>query len=84
VLLEIAHANDKTLEYPEPVVAMDGFGESAINLKILAFVEDATDGAPTASSLNFEIARRFEDEGISIPFPQRDLHVRTWPNGHST
>ena len=84
VLLEIAHANDKTLEYPEPAVAMDGFGDSAINLKILAFVAEATDGAPTASALNFEIARRFEDEGISIPFPQRDLHVRTLPAGYGT
>ncbi len=81
VLLEIAHANEKTLEYPEPAVAMDGFGDSAINLKILAFVADATDGAPTASALNFAIARRFEEEGISIPFPQRELHVRSWPEG---
>ena len=79
VLLDIARAHDKTLDYPEPEVAMDGFGESAINLKILAFVPHATDGAPTASALNFEIARRFEEEGISIPFPQHDLHVKSMP-----
>ncbi|GAB5349219.1 hypothetical protein TMRO357_02895 [Alteriqipengyuania sp. 357] len=79
ILLEIANADEKTLDYPEPQVAMDGFGDSAINLKILAFVPHATDGAPTASALNFEIARRFEEEGISIPFPQRDLHLKSLP-----
>lgn len=79
VLLDIVRAHEKTLDYPEPEVAMDGFGESAINLKILAFVPHATDGAPTASGLNFEIARRFEEEGISIPFPQHDLHLKSMP-----
>ncbi|WP_230280061.1 mechanosensitive ion channel family protein [Croceicoccus sp. Ery15] len=79
ILLEIANANDDVLADPEPAVAMVGFGESSIDVKILAFVHQATDGAPTASAINFEIARRFAEEGIEIPFPQRDLHIRTAP-----
>ncbi len=79
ILLDIAKANESVLEFPEPAVAMEGFGDSSINVKILAFVHQATDGAPTASALNFAIARRFAEEGIEIPFPQRDLHVKNWP-----
>lgn len=79
ILLDIANANEDVLADPEPAVAMDGFGDSSINVKILAFVHQATDGAPTASAINFEIARRFAEENIEIPFPQRDLHLRTIP-----
>lgn len=81
ILLDIAHSNADVLENPEPSVAMDGFGDSSINVKILAFVHQATDGAPTASALNFAIASRFAEEGIEIPFPQRDLHLRSIPGG---
>jgi len=81
ILLEIAHSNEDVLSDPEPAVAMDGFGDSSINVKILAFVHQATDGAPTSSAINFEIARRFAEENIEIPFPQRDLHFRTIPEG---
>jgi len=81
ILLEIVNATAKILAEPEPAVAIDGFGDSAINMKILAFVAEATDGAPTASQLYFTIARRFTEEGIEIPFPQRDLHVRSVAEG---
>lgn len=80
ILLEIAQSNGKVLETPEPAVAIEGFGDSSINMKILAFVREATDGAPTASEIYFAIASRFAAEGIEIPFPQRDLHVRTLPD----
>lgn len=81
ILLEIAQSNAKVLETPEPAVAIEGFGDSSINMKILAFVREATDGAPTASEIYFAIASRFAAEGIEIPFPQRDLHVRSIPEG---
>lgn len=81
ILLEIAESNDAVLETPEPAVAIEGFGDSAINMKILAFVRDATEGAPTMSVIYFAIASRFAEEGIEIPFPQRDLHVRSVPEG---
>jgi len=81
ILLDIVKATAKILPDPEPAVAVDGFGDSAINMKILAFVAEATDGAPTASQLYFAIARRFAEEGIEIPFPQRDLHVRSVTEG---
>ncbi|MBH0114962.1 mechanosensitive ion channel [Novosphingobium sp. YJ-S2-02] len=78
VLLEIAHEIPGVLSFPEPVYVMDGFGDSSINVKILAFMGDALEAAPVLSACNLEIARRFAREGIEIPFPQRDLHLRTW------
>lgn len=77
LLLKIARENDAVLPDPEPVVAMDGFGESSMDLKLLCFVADPTQGAGPVSAINFEIARQFAQEGIEIPFPQRDLHIRS-------
>lgn len=53
VMLEIAQGADGVLDFPAPTVAMEGFGDSSINLKILAFVATATDGAPTTSRIMF-------------------------------
>jgi small-conductance mechanosensitive channel len=33
------------------------------------------------SELNFAIDKRFREAGVQIPFPQRDLHVKHWPDG---
>lgn len=80
ILLDIAKGVPNVLEDPEPVAVMAGFGDSSIDFKLLCFVADVTTGAGTQSELNLEIARRFEKEGIEIPFPQRDLHIRSRPD----
>lgn len=78
-LLDIAASHQEVLADPAPGVAMDGFGDSAINLKLLAFVGDVNRGGPVQSDLLMMIAREFAAKGIEIPFPQRDLNIRTWP-----
>lgn len=75
-LLDIAAASDDVLANPEPIVAMDGFGDSSIDMKLLCFVADATTGAGAVSAIRFQIAKRFQELDIEIPFPQRDLNIR--------
>ncbi|TCM17114.1 small-conductance mechanosensitive channel [Novosphingobium sp. PhB165] len=75
VLIEIAKAQEGVLIYPEPSVTLDAFAENAMQMRLLVFVRDATDGSGTASTIRFDIARRFAEEGIEIPFPQMDVHV---------
>ena len=78
-LLDVAANHAEVLVDPEPVVAMDGFGDSAIDLKLLAYVADVNRGAGVTSDLLLAIARSFAAKGIEIPFPQRDLNIRNWP-----
>lgn len=79
VLLDIAAKDEGVLAYPEPVVIMTGFGDSSLDLRLQAFASDAIEAFQAGSRMNFTIARRFAQEDIDIPFPQRDLHVRTVP-----
>ncbi|MCA0909709.1 mechanosensitive ion channel domain-containing protein [Qipengyuania gaetbuli] len=75
-LLEVAAANELVLDDPAPSVAVEDFGDNSINLKLLAFVRDVTTGAGVRSELRFAVAKRFAQEGIEIPFPQRVVTLR--------
>ncbi|WP_226699364.1 mechanosensitive ion channel family protein [Qipengyuania gaetbuli] len=75
-LLEVAAANMLVLDDPAPAVAVEDFGDNSINLKLLAFVRDVTTGAGVKSDLSFAVAKRFAQDGIEIPFPQRVVTLR--------
>ena len=76
LLIEIAKAHKLVLRKPAPFVTLDGFGDSAIELNLFCFVADVTTGAGVQSDLRFTIAGRFREQGIEIPFPQRDIRFR--------
>lgn len=80
LLLDIARQHPKVLDDPAPIVLFMGFGESSVDFELRPYVELA-DGLETINGINAEIVRRFAEEGLEIPFPQRDLHVRTVPPG---
>ncbi|KFN47129.1 mechanosensitive ion channel family protein [Arenimonas metalli] len=74
VLLGIARANEKVLDAPETDVLVTGLGESSIGLVLRAWVK-TPDFVIARSELTEAIHRDFAKAGVSIPFPQRDLHV---------
>lgn len=74
VLLGIAAANAKVLADPATDVLVSGLGESSVNLILRAWVK-TPDFVPVRSELNEAIHRDFAQAGVSIPYPQRDLHV---------
>ena len=76
VLLDVARAEPLVIDTPSPVVRLDGFGDSAINLALLVWIAHAKDDLVAISNLRFAIDRAFRAHGISIPFPQRDVHLR--------
>ena len=60
-----------------PTVFFIAFGDSALLFELRCFIQDITRRWDVISDLNFEIDRVFRENGIQIPFPQRDLHLRS-------
>jgi small-conductance mechanosensitive channel len=77
-LLEAARQHVGVLAYPEPVVLFDGFGDSSLDFILRAFTRDyVTQTGVLRSDLNFTIFKKFKERGVEIPFPQRDIHIRS-------
>ena len=75
ILLQAANAHKAVCKHPEPVVFFEDFGDSALQFKLVFTLSDSFQGVVPRSDLRFEIERLFREHQISIPFPQRDLHI---------
>ena len=79
ILLEIAADHPKVKKYPPAAAFVTEFAESAINYKMLFWVADPLDAFNVGSDLRRAIWKRFEKDGITIPFPQRQIYPMEWP-----
>ena len=78
VLLETAAENANVLKTPEPTVFFDGFGDSALLFELGVWTSAMTHSPRRfRSDLNFAIERKLREHKIEIPFPQRDLHLKS-------
>jgi potassium efflux system protein len=77
ILLELAREDERVLEEPAPGVVFDRFADSSLNLAFRVFVGTLADRLPVMTDMHREIHRRFAEAGITIAFPQRDLHMDT-------
>jgi potassium efflux system protein len=71
----IIEENKDIMETPEPLILLDGFGESAVNFKVLCWIVDIDNWQIIRSVLMSRIFEEFYKNEISIPFPQRDVHL---------
>lgn len=74
ILKEVANQNPYCLDEPEPLIIFNGFGESALELMFGPWFEKA-DYIALRNSLLIEIKKRFDAEGVEIPFPHRTLYA---------
>ena len=77
VLLDVAINNTAVSETPEPRVRFRAFGDSSLDHELLCWVEKPVMRGKVLHMLHTEIYKRFLKEGIEIPFPQRDVHIRS-------
>lgn len=78
LLLEVARDEPDVLSDPEPVVRFLAFGENALELELRVWSTNAIHRkGKLISALNFAIHDKFRQRGIEVPFPQRDIRIRT-------
>ncbi len=78
ILLEIADEHPNVLKFPKPTVLFDSFGDSALQFELGVWTSEmAHSPRRFRSDLNFAMERKLRENNIQIPFPQRDLHLRT-------
>lgn len=75
ILVAAATGVDGVMGTPAPEVRLEGFGASSLDLVMLVWIENAMDDRRIASELRFAVDRAFRENGVTIPFPQRDIHI---------
>ncbi len=77
LLLRCAEKRDDVLRTPAPTVVFRDFGDSALVFQLRFFIREADYMLITGSEVRFAIIDAFRESGVTIPFPQRDIHVVT-------
>jgi small-conductance mechanosensitive channel len=78
ILLDVADKHPGVLKSPETIVLFDEYGDSSINFYLVVWTTNYINRPRILKSeLYFEIFRRFREEEVEIPFPQRDLHLKS-------
>lgn len=75
LMLQAASTHQSVLSEPEPTVVFADFGESSLDFKVVFTVSDSFRAQFPRSDIRFEIDKLFRENNITIPFPQRDVHI---------
>lgn len=79
LILEAANEYPGTIKDPHPNCFLTSFGDSSVDFLLHFWVSDVKQGRfQPKSDVLFSIWQKFKDNGIEIPFPQRDLHLKTF------
>jgi small-conductance mechanosensitive channel len=80
IMLDAARHQSRVIPDPEPRVFLKEFADSGINLEMSIWIVDPEEGqASLRSEINLEIWRAFKQQGIEIPYPQRDIRIISQP-----
>ena len=80
IALEAVAQHGLTRKSPPPQVQFMGFGDSSLDFRVLVWMDNALQIPRLRSDLYFMLWEAFSQHEIEIPFPQRDLHLRSgWP-----
>ncbi|MCP4853871.1 MAG: mechanosensitive ion channel [Fuerstiella sp.] len=76
VMLDVARNHPDVMSDPGPITTFENFGDSSLDLVLRAYLPNLDNRLGTTTELFTQINLRFAEEGISIPFPQRDVHMQ--------
>ena len=82
ILLDVANKHPEVITNgtsPLPVVRFQGFGESSLDFELFCHLRDVDKRLDVRSDMHFAIDKAFRNQGVEIPFPQRDLHFKDKP-----
>lgn len=78
LLVEAARGHPGVLEAPSPEARLAEFGDNSFNFELRVWTREYATRPPVLrSELNYSIAKLFRQHGVEIPFPQRDIHIRS-------
>lgn len=78
-LIQKQLGTDEIMKLPAPKVFLQTFGENSVNFRVLFWVDDVDIWVSIRDQVMRGIFKSFKENGIEIPFPQRDLHVKSFP-----
>ncbi len=77
LLLDLMHKDHRILKHPEPIVLVNEFASSSVDMSLKFWVGHFSIGFDVKSDLILAIDVLFREHGIEIPFPQQDVHIRS-------
>ncbi|MEP7125698.1 MAG: mechanosensitive ion channel domain-containing protein [Byssovorax sp.] len=80
VLLEVAAQDPRVLDTPPPAVFFRDFADSSLAFELCVWLQDPHEEPLATSDLRFAVDAAFRKADIEIPFPQRDIHLRSDPS----
>lgn len=81
IIKEAIKETKLVVDDPEPMVSFIGFGESSLNFKVSVYARELGDRIPLTHQLHTKIYSTFQQYHIEIPYPQRDVHIRSIAEG---
>jgi small-conductance mechanosensitive channel len=75
LLVQAAKEQNGVMEKPEPFVMFNDFGDSSLDFGLYFYVRDSFTDPRLKSDIRFNIDQLFRDNNVTIPFPQRDVHL---------
>ena len=76
-MMDTLHSLPLVLDEPEPKVYFLGFGDSSLDFTLHAFSRQLGDRLPLMHAIHESILKALRENDIEIPFPQRDLHIKS-------
>ena len=77
IILKVADSTEGVSNDPPPKVVVRKFGESAVDLQLRVWIHDARRRMSTISDITDRVKSSFDEQGVEIPYPKRDVYVRT-------
>jgi small-conductance mechanosensitive channel len=77
IIEEVLQSNKQVIKNPPSLILLEKFGNSSVDFRILFWTGDIGNWVQTKSEIMSAIYQKLDENGISIPFPQQDLHIRS-------